>query len=67
MAEAMAQPTACGKCVARLPTIEKNPAALLEYITGVWRPFSLSLELENTWFIMSTSGQPRAMSSPCSR
>src|SRR3546814_15115807 len=38
MAEAMAQPTACTNCVARLPDIEKKPASRTEYITGSCRP-----------------------------
>jgi hypothetical protein len=42
IAEAIAQPTACGNWVPRLPEIEKNPCALSEYMIGSWRPCSLS-------------------------
>ncbi len=43
---AIAQPTACGYCVARLPEIEKKPVAFDEYMIGSWRPFSGSPRLE---------------------
>src|SRR5690348_5440886 len=46
IAAPIAQPTACGNCVARLPEIEKKPCALSEYMIGSWRPRSLSPELE---------------------
>ena len=42
IAAAIAQPTACGNCVPRLPDMEKKPNALSEYMIGSWRPFSLS-------------------------
>ncbi len=45
-AEAIAQPTACGYWVARLPEIEKNPYSLDEYMIGSWRPCSGSARLE---------------------
>ena len=39
MALAIAQPTACGYWVPRLPEIEKKPCFLSEYMIGSWRPF----------------------------
>ena len=46
LAAAIAQPTAWGYWVPRLPEIEKNPASRAEYMTGNWRPFSRSSILE---------------------
>src|ERR1044072_4279563 len=40
IALAIAQPTACGYWVPRLPEIEKNPCFLSEYMIGSWRPFT---------------------------
>ena len=37
-AEAIAQPTACGYCVVRLPEIEKKPASRTEYMIGSCLP-----------------------------
>ena len=42
IALAIAQPTACGVCVARLPLMVKKLCSRLEYMIGSWRPFSLS-------------------------
>jgi hypothetical protein len=42
IADAIAQPTACGYCVPRLPEMEKKPCARSEYMIGSWRPLSLS-------------------------
>ena len=68
MAEAMAQPTACGTWVARLPEMEKNPARLYEYITGNWRPLFGSRTLLMSWHISSTMEMSsRESSSPCWR
>src|SRR3546814_10785863 len=39
---AMAQPTACGYCVARFPEIEKKLASLLEYMIGNCLPCNRS-------------------------
>ena len=41
-AEAIAQPTACGYCVVRLPEIEKKPNRFSEYMMGSCLPPSLS-------------------------
>ena len=46
IAEAIAQPTACTNCVARLPEIEKKPCSFEEYMIGSCRPFSGSRRLE---------------------
>src|SRR6476646_3128167 len=46
IAAPIAQPTACGNCVARFPEMEKKPCALSEYMIGSWRPLSLSPRLE---------------------
>ena len=46
IALAIAQPTACGTCVARLPQMVKKLCARLEYMIGSWRPFSLSPRFE---------------------
>src|SRR3546814_12879886 len=46
IALAIAQPTACGHCVARFPLIEKKLCSRLEYMIGNWRPFSLSALFE---------------------
>ena len=67
IADAIAHPTACTYCVARLPEIVKNPYSFDEYITGSWRPFIGSAAFDRTWFIMSTSGYPAAISRPCWR
>ena len=56
IADAIAQPTACTYCVARLPEIEKKPCSLDEYMTGSWRPLSGSCLFDRIWFIISTSG-----------
>ena len=41
-AEAIAQPTACGYWVVRLPEIEKKPVSRAEYMIGSCLPCSLS-------------------------
>ena len=64
IAEAMAQPTACGNCVVRLPEIEKMRPSTQWYITGSWRPLHMSRVFESSWHIRSTSGLPRAMNRP---
>jgi hypothetical protein len=46
IALAIAHPTACGVCVARLPLMVKNECSRLEYMIGSWRPFSLSARFE---------------------
>ena len=46
IAEAIAQPTAWGYCVARLPLIVKKLFSRQEYMIGSWRPFSLSARFE---------------------
>src|SRR5512134_959413 len=46
IADAIAQPTACGYWVPRLPLIEKKPCFLSEYMIGSWRPWSGSPALE---------------------
>ena len=43
---AMAQPTACGTWVPRLPLIVKKPKSLAEYMIGNWRPLIGSAALE---------------------
>src|SRR3546814_18684294 len=43
---AMAQPTACGYCVARFPEIEKKLASLLEYMIGNCLPCNRSARLD---------------------
>src|SRR5690606_16091521 len=68
MADAMAQPTAWGICVARLPEIEKKPARLYEYITGNWRPLIGSRSLLINWQISSDMAMSsRESSRPCWR
>src|SRR3546814_18056884 len=44
---AMAQPTACGYCVARFPEMEKKLASLLEYMIGNCLPCNRSARLED--------------------
>ena len=46
MALAMAQPTACGYWVPRLPEMVKKPKSLAEYMIGSWRPLIGSAALE---------------------
>ena len=43
---AIAQPTAWGYWVVRLPEIEKKPKRFSEYMIGSWRPFNLSPAFE---------------------
>ncbi|MCY1243969.1 hypothetical protein D9M72_570150 [compost metagenome] len=64
MAEAIAQPTACTYCVARLPEMVKKPCSLEEYMIGSWRPRKGSLSFEKIWFIISTIGYSSAISRP---
>ena len=64
MAAAMAHPTAWGYCVARLPEMVNSRSLALWYITGSCRPRHMSLLLDSSWHIMSTSGMPRVMCSP---
>ena len=45
-AEAIAQPTACGYWVARLPEMEKKPKRFSEYMIGSCLPCSLSPRFE---------------------
>ncbi len=42
----MAQPTACGTWVPRLPEIVKKPYSLDEYMIGSWRPLMGSAAFE---------------------
>jgi len=68
MADAMAQPTACGTWVPRLPEMLKKPARLYEYITGSWRPLMGSASLLISWQIISAiETSSRASSRPCWR
>ncbi len=48
IAAAIAHPTACGNCVAKLPEMEKILPALEWYITGSWRPLHMSRVLESS-------------------
>ena len=56
LAEAIAQPTACGYCVAKLPEIEKKPYSFAEYMIGSCRPLSGSEAFEKIWLIIGTIG-----------
>src|SRR3954471_6231975 len=68
IADAIAQPTAWMNCVARLPEMVKKPARLNEYITGSWRPLSVSFSLLMSWHIISTMEMSsRESSRPCWR
>src|SRR3546814_15216767 len=58
---AMAQPTACGYCVARFPEIEKKLATLPAYMIINSFPCTRSARLEEIWFIISMHGHPRAI------
>ena len=64
MAEAIAQPTACGYWVARLPDIENTLPLFEWYMTGSCRPLHMSRVFERHWHIMSTSLTPRYMYRP---
>ena len=64
IAAAIAQPTACGNCVVRLPEIEKMRPSAQWYITGSCRPLHMSRVFDSNWHIRSTSGRPRTMYRP---
>mgnify|MGYP006953447675 CR=1 FL=1 len=64
IAEAMAQPTACGYCVPRFPDTENMLALALWYMIGSWRPLHMSRVFDRHWHIMSTSFVPRYMYRP---
>ncbi len=55
IAAAIAQPTACGNCVARLPEIENSRPGTEWYITGSCRPLHMSRVFDNSWHMRSTS------------
>ena len=61
IAEAIAQPTACGYWVPRLPEIENMFAFFEWYMMGNCRPLHMSPVFDRHWHIMSTSLTPRYM------
>src|SRR3981189_900274 len=65
IAEAIAQPTACGNWMPRWPGNGKHNAARPEYKTGNCRHLSRAYEFEEHAHITSRMGQSRAISSPC--
>ncbi len=64
MAAAIAQPTAWGNCVVRLPETEKMLPRAQWYITGIWRPLHMSRMFDRQWHIRSTRLRPLAICRP---